>query len=223
MIDCLAVDAVSGEALGMLASLVIAAVLVLVGWGGLPWLGSPRSRATGPDALGGRAGNGGQTQPAIVNLVLTNCVPGAGAYQGTILDLAARGFLAVSNDPGHLGVALAQPPVAPAGRARRARLHSPDRRDRVLVRPGLAGAPGPADRRGLGPGRPVEARAGGSCRGGSGVGRRFPRVATAACFCGGRWHPPGRSPAPRGGGGSALPPGGSEGGLACHPTLPGPP
>src|SRR5260221_6893922 len=120
MIDCLAVDAVSGEALGMLASLVIAAVLVLVGWVVLPWLTSPRSRATGPDALGGRAGNDAQTQPAIVNLVLTNCVPGAAAYQGTILDLAARGFLAVSNDPGHLGVALAQPPVAPAGRARRA-------------------------------------------------------------------------------------------------------
>ena len=45
---------------------------------------------------------------------LRNCTPGAAAYHATILDLAARGFLTVSNDHGGLLVTLAQaPPGAP--------------------------------------------------------------------------------------------------------------
>ena len=86
----------------MLASLGIAAVLVIACWMVLARLGSPRGRPAAPDALGGPA------RPAMVNLVLRNCTPGAAAYHATILDLAARGFLTVSNDQGDLLVTLAQ-------------------------------------------------------------------------------------------------------------------
>jgi hypothetical protein len=92
----------------MLASLGVAAVLVIACWMVLARLGSPRGRAAAPDALGGLA------RPAMVNLVLCNCTPGAAAYQATILELAARGLLTVSNDQGDLLVTLPQaPPGAP--------------------------------------------------------------------------------------------------------------
>lgn len=68
----------------MLASLGVAAILVLACWMVLARLGSPRGRAAAPDDLGGLA------RPAMVNLVLRNCTPGAAAYHATILDLAAR-------------------------------------------------------------------------------------------------------------------------------------
>jgi hypothetical protein len=93
----------------MLASLGVAAVLVIVCWMVLARLGSPRGRAAAPDALGGLA------RPAMVSLVLRNCTPGAAAYHATILDLAARGFLTAGNDQGDLLVTLAQaPPALPA-------------------------------------------------------------------------------------------------------------
>lgn len=53
--------------------------------------------------------SGEDVRPALVNLVLTSCRPGAAAYQATILDLAARGFLLASDEPGGLRVALAGP------------------------------------------------------------------------------------------------------------------
>jgi hypothetical protein len=43
-------------------------------------------------------------RPALVDLVLTKCDPGVAAYHATILDLAARGFLEVSNGPDGLRV-----------------------------------------------------------------------------------------------------------------------
>ena len=101
-------DAVPGRHRGILASLGVAAVLVIACWVVLARLGSPRSGAAAPDALAGLA------RPAMVNLVLRNCTPGAAAYHATILDLAARGFLTASNDQGDLLVTLAQaPPGAP--------------------------------------------------------------------------------------------------------------
>jgi hypothetical protein len=57
--------------------------------------------------------SGEDARPALVNLVLTTCMPGAAAYQATILDLAARGFLTVSDEPGGLRVALAGPSAGP--------------------------------------------------------------------------------------------------------------
>lgn len=77
-------------------------------------------RYTGAKTAGAPAGvrgwrevlsmSGEDVRPGIVNLVLTNCEPSAAAYQATILDLAARGFLTVSDEPGGLRVALAGPP-----------------------------------------------------------------------------------------------------------------
>jgi hypothetical protein len=43
-------------------------------------------------------------RPALVDLALTKCAPGVAAYHATILDLAARGFLEVSNGPDGLRV-----------------------------------------------------------------------------------------------------------------------
>jgi hypothetical protein len=92
----------------MLASLGVAAVLVIACWTVLLRVGSPRGEAAAHDALGGLAG------PAMVNLVLRNCTPGAAAYQATILDLAARGFLTACHAHGGLLVTLARtPPAAP--------------------------------------------------------------------------------------------------------------
>jgi hypothetical protein len=93
----------------MLAILVVGAVSVIAGWLLLTLLASPRGRAAGP------AGDGGQERPAMVNFVLTKCTPGAAAYQATILDLAARGHLAVAGHPGHLQLALARPPAGDPG------------------------------------------------------------------------------------------------------------
>jgi hypothetical protein len=93
----------------MLAILVVGAVSVIAGWLLLTLVATPRGRAAGP------AGDGGQERPAMVNFVLTKCTPGAAAYQATILDLAARGHLAVAGHPGHLQLALARPPAGDPG------------------------------------------------------------------------------------------------------------
>jgi hypothetical protein len=92
----------------MLAILGIGAVSVIAGWLLLTLLASADGRAAVP------AGDGGQERPAMVNFVLTKCTPGAAAYQATILDLAARGFLAAAGHPGHLQLALARQPAGAA-------------------------------------------------------------------------------------------------------------
>lgn len=56
-------------------------------------------------------------RPALADLALTKCDPGVAAYHATILDLAARGFLGVSDGPGGLRVNLPAPPPAAAGLA----------------------------------------------------------------------------------------------------------
>jgi hypothetical protein len=55
-----------------------------------------------------------EVRPALVDLALTKCAPGAVAYEATILDLAARGFLAASSAPDGLRVTLPGPPGAAA-------------------------------------------------------------------------------------------------------------
>jgi hypothetical protein len=92
----------------MLVILAVGAVSVIAGWLLLTLLASPRGRAGGP------TGEGWQERPAMVNFVLTKCTPGAAAYQATILDLAARGFLAVAGHAGHLQIALARPAAGAA-------------------------------------------------------------------------------------------------------------
>jgi hypothetical protein len=61
--------------------------------------------------------SGGDVRPGMVNFVLTTCEPNAAAYQATILDLAARGFLTVRDEPGGLRVALAGAPGGAAALA----------------------------------------------------------------------------------------------------------
>jgi hypothetical protein len=58
-----------------------------------------------------------EVRPALVDLALTKCTPGVAAYEATILDLAARGFLGVSRAPEGLRMTLAGQAAAGAGLA----------------------------------------------------------------------------------------------------------
>jgi hypothetical protein len=53
-----------------------------------------------------------EVRPALVDLALTKCSPGAAAYEATIIHLAARGLLAVSSAPDGLRVTLPGLPAA---------------------------------------------------------------------------------------------------------------
>jgi hypothetical protein len=117
----------------MLESLVIAAILAALGCVALTQLTRPRAAAQdparpgrdqlSPSQLSPSQLHPAQFSPALVNLAVTRCAPSAAAYYATILDLAARGFLAVrpgrgtggGPSPGTLHVSLAEPPAgAPA-------------------------------------------------------------------------------------------------------------
>ncbi len=109
----------------MLESLVIAAVLAALGCGVLTQLTRPRPapRLAAPGQPDPGQLSPGQVSPALVNLAVTRCAPSAAAYYATILELAARGFLAVrpgggpsggpsgNPGPGTLHVELAEPPA----------------------------------------------------------------------------------------------------------------
>ena len=77
-----------------------------------------------------------EVRPALVDLALTKCNPGVAAYQATIWDLAARGFLGVSDGADGPRVRLASQPPDPSGLA--------GYEQQVLsdVRARLTGAPG---------------------------------------------------------------------------------
>jgi Predicted membrane protein (DUF2207) len=122
----------------MLESLIVAAALGLAGSAVLARLAYQPGRAAAPAVPGDRDSDGAQTRPALVNLVLTKCNPGAAAYQATILDLAARGFLAVSHERGSLRVALAGPPAGAAALAGYEQQVLGDMRARLA---GASGAP----------------------------------------------------------------------------------
>ena len=126
----------------MFSSLAIAVVLAIAGCAALTWRPGPRRDPARPDpspasgltgvagpasgpggtaalgapdglgSLGSGLGSLTATRPALVNFVLTRCTPGAAAYQATILDLAARGFLAARDSASGLWLEL---PGAPAG------------------------------------------------------------------------------------------------------------
>jgi len=98
----------------MLEGLVIAAALAIAGGAVLTELA--RTRTAVADLPGADQHRPDQVSPALVNLAVTRCAPSAAAYYATILDLAARGFLAVRRSPrsgpGALHVGLAEPPAA---------------------------------------------------------------------------------------------------------------
>ena len=79
----------------MLTTLAAAAMLALCGCTGLAALA--RRPAASADVAASWADT--DLPVALVCLVLTNCAPGAEAYEATVLDLAARGFLAADAGP----------------------------------------------------------------------------------------------------------------------------
>src|SRR5215469_15800803 len=91
----------SPEVRAMVILLVISAVVAVVGSGALVALARSYVAKPGPAA----AIDGVQVRPALVHFVMTNCKPGTAAYEATILDLAARGFLAARVHPAGLWLA----------------------------------------------------------------------------------------------------------------------
>src|ERR1700730_6315140 len=71
-----------------------------------------RRRGMG-ESLAAAGGDPNGERPALVNVVATRCRPDGAAYSATILDLAARGHLVLTEpQPGHLACEL--PPAAPS-------------------------------------------------------------------------------------------------------------
>ena len=79
----------------MVVGLVTTAVVALVGCVLLRVLGKRYIATAGPSI----AADDAQIRPGLVHFVMTSCKPGTAAYGSTILDLAARGYLGVSNHP----------------------------------------------------------------------------------------------------------------------------
>src|SRR5262249_18796089 len=107
-----------------------------------------RSNDSGPARVVQVNGGGAEmseVRPALVDLALTKCDPGVTAYEATILDLAARGFLGISGGPDGPRVPLASPPPPAAGPAGPEQQVLGDARTRLAVADGapfaaLAGA-----------------------------------------------------------------------------------
>jgi hypothetical protein len=103
----------------MLESLVVAAVLAALGCVALTQLTRPGRDQVSPAQVSPAQVSLAQFSPALVNLAVARSAPSAAAYYATILDLAARGFLAVrpgggsggGAGPGTLHVSLAEPPA----------------------------------------------------------------------------------------------------------------
>ena len=98
----------------MVIGLIITAVLAVTGSATLfalarSYVAKPGS-ATAMDSV--------QVRPAMVHFVMANCKPGVAAYEATILDLAARGFLAVSAHPTGLWLAYSEAGARSAGETR---------------------------------------------------------------------------------------------------------
>jgi hypothetical protein len=65
------------------------------------------------ESFAAAAGDPNGERPALVNVVATRCRPDGAAYAATILDLAARGHLVLTEpQPGHLACEL--PPAVPS-------------------------------------------------------------------------------------------------------------
>jgi hypothetical protein len=96
----------------MVVSVVAVVILAILTLAGMIALGSPRwivgpGRAALPDASAVR--------PALVHFIMTNCHPGTAAYDATILDLAARGFIGARSDVNGIWLTYTEPGTATAG------------------------------------------------------------------------------------------------------------
>jgi hypothetical protein len=90
----------------LLASIVLGLLLAAPCCAVMTGLASLRA---GPARVPAGAAGHDPDRPAAVNLVLNRCSATTGAYQATILDLAARGFLAATEVPGGLWLTRADP------------------------------------------------------------------------------------------------------------------
>jgi hypothetical protein len=77
---------------------------------GSPGPGTGTGTGTGTGRLA--ALDTAQVRPALVNFAVTNCDPGSAAYDATILDLAARGYLTPFERPDGLWLAYNERPLA---------------------------------------------------------------------------------------------------------------
>ena len=95
----------------MVLVLVITAALTVAGCLTLTVIARSYVAKPGPAAVVDDA----QIRPALVHYVIANCRPGIAAYEATILDLAARGFMSVSAHPTGLWLAYTEAGARAAG------------------------------------------------------------------------------------------------------------
>lgn len=95
----------------MIWVLVITTILAIAGCWTLVVLA--RSYVSKPGQVA--AVDDAQLRPALVHYVIANCKPGTAAYEATILDLAARGFMSVSAHPTALWLAYTEAGAIAAG------------------------------------------------------------------------------------------------------------
>src|SRR6185437_5752424 len=94
---------VSGIAVVILSILTLVGLIVL---GSSRWTG-PNRRAALPDTS--------VVRPALVHFIMTACHPGTAAFDATILDLAARGFIGARSDANGIWLTYTEPGTATAG------------------------------------------------------------------------------------------------------------
>lgn len=98
----------------MVIVLVVTAALAIAGCTTLTVLARTYVAKPGPATA---VVDDAQIRPALVHFVIANCKPGIAAYEATILDLAARGFVSVSAHPTGLWLAYNEADARAAGAA----------------------------------------------------------------------------------------------------------
>jgi hypothetical protein len=96
----------------MVVSVVAVVILSILTLAGLIAFGSsrwtvPAGRAVLPDTSAVR--------PALVHFIMASCHPGTAAFDATILDLAARGFIGARSDANGIWLTYTEPGTATAG------------------------------------------------------------------------------------------------------------
>lgn len=96
----------------MVVNVVAVVILAILTLAGLVAVGSSRwtvraGRAALPDSS--------VVRPALVHFIVSGCHPGTAAYDATILDLAARGFIGSRSDANGIWLAYTEPGTATAG------------------------------------------------------------------------------------------------------------
>jgi Predicted membrane protein (DUF2207) len=93
----------TGIAVVILSILTLAGIIAL---GSSRWI-APAGRAALPDTS--------VVRPALVHFIMTACHPGTAAFDATILDLAARGFIGARSDVNGIWLTYTEPGTATAG------------------------------------------------------------------------------------------------------------